>query len=243
MFWVIGTFAGVFLSIIMGLITISLWVFMHDEGRFFFKRNFDKRGIDVIRHEPLSNRLRLITVKWNGKYFQYGKEMMYFGIESLINPDTDTKRYYNEVISRMCSWADSRRPVLIATDISSHLITPDHLALITKSRKHEEYKTAQKLIPKRFKLPDDHKNPELVTYLETIKPDDLTEFMEDIGSRDMFETYFTGKRVAELERAKGIELSGAAKIAISLAGIGLVALIIYMVATGRLQEIFQTMST
>ncbi len=251
--WIITTFSFLATTIISWLVTISFWMFMKAEGRFFFKRNFDKKGIDVLRHEPLSNRIRLITVKWNGQYFQHGKEMILFSIEKLINPDDDAKRYYNEVIGKMCTWADSKRPVLIATDTMSHLITPDLLALAARTKKNEEYETAKKQIPNLItkiknqltKVDPTNENvePEIVSYLETMKPDDLSEFMEDISARDAWQVYQVGKRVNELERNLGLEVGTAAKIAISLVGIGAVLLIGYLVATGQMTEIINTVRT
>ena len=242
--WVITTFAFIGTTILSTLITIALYAFMGQEGRFFFKGKFDGKGIDVIRHEPLSNRLRLIRVKWNGQFFQYGKEMMFFGIEKIINPVSDSQRYFNDVVSRMCTWAGSKRPVLFVTDTMSHLITPDLLALVAKTRKNKEYAEANKNIKAvtgklKVALKTGRKDvdPEIVTYLETLKPDDLTEFMEDFGGRDTFNAYLTGKRVNELERSKGMELGATAKIVLSIAAIGIVLVIIYMVATGQLQEI------
>ena len=244
-FWVIATFAFIGTTILSTLITIALYAFMGEEGRFFFKGKFDKKGIDVIRHEPLSNKIRLIRIKWTGQFFQYGKEMIYFGIEKIINPLTEPQKYFNEVVSRSCNWAGLKRPVLFATDIMSHLITPDHLALVAKTKKYNEYKTAQSKLPQiktkleaalRKKDKDDV-DPEIVTYLECMKPDDLTEFMEDISARDAWNVYLTGKRVNELERRKGMELGATAKIVLSIAAIGIVLVIIYMVATGQLQEI------
>ena len=245
-FWVISTFAFIGTTIIMGLITLSFWFFMKEEGRFFFKRAFGNKGIDVIRHEPQSNNLQLIVIKWSGQFFQYGKEMMFFGIEKIINPNTDPKKYFNEIVSRMCTWKGSKRSVLFATDIMSHIITPDLLALVAKSKKHKKYTEAQVMVPTiKTRLEaalqkdeeDEYVDPELVTYLETMNPNDLTEFMEDISGRDAWNAYLTGKRVNELERAKGIELGGAAKIALGLAGVGVVVLIIYLAATGKLENI------
>lgn len=170
--------------------------------------------------------------------------MLFFGIEKIINPETEPQKYFNEVVSRMCTWAGSKRPVLIATDIMSHLITPDLLALTAKVKKNQEYKEAKKglskikeRISKALKTDETEETttPEIVTYLETMKPDDLTEFMEDISGRDAWETYLTGKRVNELERSKGVDLGGAGKIVISIAAIGIVLLIIYLAATGKLQ--------
>lgn len=250
--WVITTFVFLFTTVLFGLLCAAFWTFMRDEGRFFFLKNFDKRGIDVIRHEPLSNRLRLISVRWNGQWFQHGKEMILFGIEPLIDPKTEPQRYFNEVISKMCTWADSKRPVLIATDIMSHMITPELAALVARSKKHEKYAEAKgrlgeirdRLNALRGKTPTDpdENDPEFVTYLETIKPDDLANFMEDVGARDAYQIYETGKRVSELERSKGMEFGTAAKVAISLAGIGMVLIVIYLAATGQLQEIFQTVT-
>lgn len=245
--WVITTFIFLFTTVISLLLTAGFWTFMHDEGRFFFGGNFDKKGIDVIRHEPLSNRLRLIRIKWNGQWFQYKKEMIFFGIETLINPKTDPQKYFNEVVSRMCTWADSKRPVLLVTDIMSHVITPDLLALVAKVKKHDNYVKAEKqkqgiLARIRGEQPETDEDPTTVTYFETMKPDDLTSFMEDISARDGFQVYETGKRVNELERAKGFELGGTAKLVISMAGIALIGVVIYLVATGQLQEIFQTVT-
>lgn len=240
--WVITTFVFLGTTVLSLLLTASFWLFMKEEGRFFFMRAFDNRGIDVIRHEPLSNRLRLITVRWNGQFFQYGKEMILFGIEPLINPDTDAKKYYNDVLSRMCTWAGSRRPVLFATDIMSHMITPDLAALVAKSKKHPLYEKATKQILPKFMQLQDPDEPETVSYLETVKPDDLKDFMEDISARDAWQVYLKGKRVNELEKKQGMELGAGAKIAISLAGIGIVLIVIYLAATGQLQDIVQTMA-
>jgi len=246
--WIFTTFGFLFTTIISALLTLSLWMFMKDEGRFFFKRNWDKTGIDVIRHEPGSNRLRLITVKWNGKYFQHKKEMLMFGIETVINPITDSQKYFNQVIGRMCTWADSKRPVLIATDVMSHLIPPDLLALVAKTKKNDEYTQAAGFLTKiKNRLtkvdPDEGTNPdtpEIVTYLETMKPDELSEFMEDISARDAYEVYETGKRVTQLNNQGSFELGATAKIVLSLAGIGLILFIVYLASTGQLETIIDS---
>lgn len=261
--WVITTFTFLGTTVLSWLITASFWLFMKSEGRFFFLRAFDGKGIDVIRHEPLSNRLRLITVKWNGQFFSYGKEMILFGVEALLNPKKDAEKYYNQVVSRMCTWAGSRRPVLFATDIMSHLITPDLAALVAKSSKHEDYKKARKKVLRIFNrepykdeaanveyletVSPDNPNPDMdmsdvkvVSYLETVKPDDLKDFMEDISARDMWQVYLKGKRVNELEKKKLLDISPAT-IVLSIAGIALVLLVAYMVYTGRLQAIVESL--
>jgi len=255
--WVLTTFAFLGTTALSWLVTASFWLYMKPEGRFFFMRNFDRKGIDVIRHEPLSNRIRLITVKWNGQFFSYGREMILFGVESLLNPKTDAQRYYNAVVSRMCTWAGSRRPVLFATDIMSHLITPSLAALAAKSRKNEDYEKARLEKPWRpYKDPPanveylakaeellEDTNPgefKVVSYLETIKPDDLKDFMEDISARDMWQVYQKGKRVNELEKKRLLDVSPTT-IAISVAGIGLILLVAYMVYTGRLQAIVDSL--
>jgi len=263
-FWIMTTFGGIIATVLSWVVTAGLWMFMSEEGRFFFGRNFDKKGIDVLRHEPLSNRLRLITVKWNGQYFQHGKELIFFGIETLINPNTDNKKYFNEVIGKMCTWAGSKRPVLFATDVTSHLITPDLLALISRSRKHKDYqgakeneetrlgkiKTALKeTIKAKLDLNEltngetEDTIPEYVSYLETMKPDMISEFMEDIGPRDAWQIYETGKRVNELERAKGFELSPGMKLGLTIGGILLIALIIYLGVTGQLEGMINQVRT
>ena len=113
--------------------------------------------------------------------------------------------------------------------------------MVAKTRKNKEYALANKnikTVTDKLKLSlRKEVDPEIVTYLETLKPDDLTEFMEDFGGRDTFNAYLTGKRVNELERSKGMELGATAKIVLSIAAIGIVLVIIYMVATGQLQEI------
>jgi hypothetical protein len=263
--WVITTFTFLGTTVLSWLVTASFWLLMKPEGRFFFLRVFDGKGIDVVRHEPLSNRLRLITVKWNGQFFSYGKEMILFGVEALLNPKTDAQKYYNQVISRMCTWAGSKRPVLFATDIMSHMITPDLAALAAKSRKNEKYEKAREKVLRIFNRepykdetanvdylentvePIEPANPQVdtggitvVSYLETVKPDDLQEFMEDISARDMWQVYQKGKRVNELEKKRLLDISPTT-IAISIAGIGLVLLLIYMVSSGRLQAVVESL--
>ena len=229
---------SVVINFILIVAVASLWIFMGEEGKFFFKRKFDNKGIDVLRHEPLSNRMRLITVKWDGQFFRYNNELLFFGIDKILNPNTESKKYFNEVVGRMCTWAGSKRPVLFATDVMCHLISPDLLSLAAKTMKHEQY-TEAKTLHKKFPG-----KPELekVAFLETIKPDDLTAFMEDISARDAMMSYDTGKRVNELERAKtGINLGSTGKIVISLAFIGIVVLVIWMVATGKMDTIINTL--
>jgi len=228
---------SVVINFILIVAVASLWIFMGEEGKFFFKRKFDNKGIDVLRHEPLSNRMRLIVVKWDGQFFRYKNELLFFGIDKLLNPNTEAKKYYNEVVGRMCTWAGSKRPVLFATDTMCHLITPDLLALASKVRKHSNYDKVKNLATKH-----DEDTLEKVTYLEIMKPDDLTEFMEDISARDAMMSYDTGKRVNELERAKtGINLGSTGKIVISLAFIGIVVLVIWMVATGKMDTIINNL--
>lgn len=252
--WIIATFALGFLTLLSWLVIAALWYLMKPEGRWFFRRGLKSDGIDVIRHEPLSNRLQLITVKWTGRWFQHGKELIYFGIETLINPQTEPEKYFNEVVSRMCTWAGSKRPVLFATDSMSHLITPDFSSLIAKARKEAGYSEARNymtILEKQIELTrlerekngEEFVEPEIVSFLETVKPDDLKDYMEDLSARHMYGTYAQGKRVAELERKQGLGMEQLGTIAISLAGIGIVILIGYMIYTGRLQELLETFRT
>lgn len=233
-------------TIVLGIVTVigfmallSVWYFMKAEGRFFFKRSFDNQGIDVIRHQPLTDRLTLITVKWTGRFFQHAKELIFFGVGNIINPGTDPAKYYNEVVSRMCTWAGSKRPVLIATDVCSHISNPQLLATITKARKHKEYEKADKQVQEYIKFLEKTVPDEIdtVTYMETIKPIDLTQFMEDIAARDAFDVYELGKRVNELERSKGIDIGPLLKWGITGGMILGVIILVYLVSTGQLQDI------
>ena len=230
-------------SFVLAIALLSLWLFMKDEGRFFFKRSFGNKGIDVIRHEPLSNRLRLITVQWTGQYFKYGKEMMFFGIEKLINPKTEPQKYFNEVMSRMCTWAGSKRPVLIATDTVSHIANPDLLALAARAKNYNKYELVKSHVKDMMDFLAGIKDEKIttITHLETLRPEDLTEFMEDISARDAYQAYNLGKRVNELERSKGIDLGSAGKIVISFAAIGIVVIVAYLIASGQLQEMINNL--
>ena len=69
--------------------------------------------------------------------------------------------------------------------------------------------------------------------METIKPSDLTQFMEDIAAQDAFDVYKLSKRVNELERSKGIELGPAVKWVITGTMILGVIVLVYLVSTGQ----------
>jgi len=245
-FPVILTLAAGLIGGLSLIATLFMLYMAREEGRYFMRRTLDQKGIDVIRHEPLSNRLKLITVHWNGKYFQAGKEALFFGIEKLINPGTDAKTHFNSVVSRMCTWSGAKRPVLIATDTVSHIANPDLLAIVARAQQHSKYASAKPIIKEYVDflsmVAEKDATIDTVTFLETIKPDDLTSFLEDLGSRDGKMVYDLGKRVNELERAKGMQVPGAVKIVVSLALVGIILIIAYLAMTGKLQTIIDSVA-
>ncbi len=108
---------------------------MGPEGRYHLKRGFSKKGVDLLLYNPMSNDFEPKTIKYNGKFWEFGKEAIFFGLESIKNPATITEEQYNEAISKTPHWKGSRRPVLIATTELFYTFTPEFISFLSKAVK------------------------------------------------------------------------------------------------------------
>jgi len=126
---VIGFASLAFISLIVNVLTFIL---MGAEGRYHLKRGFSKKGVDLLLYNKMSNSFEQKTIKFNGKFWEFGKEAIFFGLEALKNPENDTEESYNEAISKTPHWKYNRRPVLIATTELFYAFTPDFISFLSK---------------------------------------------------------------------------------------------------------------
>lgn len=204
-FWIMTTFGAGALAVLFMLIDVALWYFARKEGRHFIKRGFGGGGVDLIRHEPLSNKISLTNLKWDKGIWKLGKEAMFFGLDKLLNPESAEDHLYNKLISESSTWDGSKRPAVIATDIVSFTITPALYAAIAKAENAEKYGEAKKLL-KSLNIPMSD-NPgvpliEKVSFLEIIQPETLKKYLKDLGPKKMREMFLKGVEAQKLANTR-----------------------------------------
>ena len=198
------TFALGVTTVIAILFAVAEWYFARQEGRHFIKRGFGGGGVDLIRHEPLSNRISLTSLKWDQGIWKLGKEAMFFGLDKLLNPAKAEDHLYNKLISESSTWAGSKRPAVIATDVVSFTITPALYAAIAKAENPGDYTEATPIIKKMAELKDAAGNQliETVSFLEIIQPETLKKYLKDLGPKKMREMFLKGVEAQKLANTK-----------------------------------------
>lgn len=205
-----------------------------------------KKGVDLIRHEPLSDTLKLERVTWNGEFYTQGNEAHFFGLDMIMNPTTDAQRRYNNLISRASRWFGTRRPVVIATETMSFLITPAFFGMISKLRTANYslddaqivLKKIGKLLKEIEKNDPDHKKIEKVVFLETIKPNDISLFLKDVTPKKLSDHLRRGRRMEKLKNTKpqGPDTGLGMKIAVGGAALLMIAGIFFLWRSGIIQK-------
>lgn len=198
------TFAAGVIAVLFGLIAVAEWYFARQEGRHFIKRGFGGGGVDLIRHEPLSNKISLTNLKWDGGIWRLGKEAMFFGLDKLLNPTSKEDHQYNKLISESSTWSGSKRPTVIATDVVSFTITPALYAAIAKAENEEKYKEIKPIIEavEGIKDEDDNQEIETVSFLEIISPENLKKYLKDLGPKKMREMFLKGVEAQKLANTR-----------------------------------------
>jgi len=226
------TFALGGTTVIAALFAVAEWYFARQEGRHFIKRGFGGGGVDLIHHEPLSNKLTLTNLKWDGGIWKLGKEAMFFGLDKILNPETPEDRLYNKLISESSTWSGSKRPAVIATDVVSFTITPALYAAIAKAENQDKYKKIKPIIEaiEGIKDKDGNQEIETVSFLEIISPTNLKKYLKDLGPKKMREMFLKGVEAQKLANTKPPGESGLAGswIMILLVGALAGAIIIYV---------------
>jgi len=219
--WITATFALGATTVIAALFAVAEWYFARAEGRHFIKRGFGGGGVDLIRHEPLSNKITLTNLKWDQGIWKLGKEAMFFGLDKLLNPMSKEDHQYNKLISESSTWAGSKRPAVIATDVVSFTITPALYSAVAKAENAEKYKQVKAILDR---LP----NPEIetVSFLEIIQPETLKKYLKDLGPKKMREMFLKGVEAQKLANTRPPKEG----LQVNLSAVFLVGLLIGMIA-------------
>jgi hypothetical protein len=88
---------------------------------------------DMARYEPLTNRLILDRVKWDGTQF-LGRMGIYHPLRAILNPDSESKKFYNQAISTSARWAGNGKPVVFTTDLLSFALSSEFFAKLKASK-------------------------------------------------------------------------------------------------------------
>lgn len=199
--WIMTTIGFGIATGILLITLIAVLYFAKKEGRFFMGRGFGGAGVDLIRHEPLNNRLSLHTLKRSGDVWKLGKEYMFFGLDKIMTPENPKEKSYNRLISESSTWDGSKRPAVIATDVLSFTVTPALHASIAKAENVEKYKEACTTLGKIFKYLEAEKT-QVVSFLEIIHPDDMKKYLKDLGPKKMREMFLKGVEAQKLASTK-----------------------------------------
>lgn len=132
-FWIIATFGVGVVAVAAILLNVALLYFARKEGRFFIRKGWGGKGLDLLRVEPNSNKVELLSLEWGGNVWKHGKEGMMAGLDLISNPEnTDSNETYNKFIREANTWKGSKRPVVIATDIMSTIFNPGFIGAANK---------------------------------------------------------------------------------------------------------------
>ena len=190
---------GAFTFILLFAI-IALWVFMKPEGRFFFRQTFGGGGLDCIRHEPVSNQLVLDSVKWNGETFQ-NKQGIYYPLRQLLNPRSESQKFYNNAISTAARWKGSKRPVILTTDLMSFAVSAEFYAAVEKAKNSDEYNRIKPFLTDLSKLLT-KSGVEHFSFIESFNIADIQEIVKDVGPRKIRDSYKKGVTAEQLKNTK-----------------------------------------
>lgn len=214
------------IAFISFILMILMVVLMGAEGRFFLFRGIGKKGIDLIELEPLSNALKLTTIHWNGEYFENKKRdrAIYFGFDKMLRPDTDNKKYFNDVMGRSCHWKGARRPVLISSEIVGIVANPHMHDLIARTKHEVKYKQIKGWLdylqtvidPENFRI----------SYNQLIKPDDLVDYLETASPSALRNSFDKGRTAGKLEMTRDKGVPNIVKFAIPV-GIVIIGLVLW----------------
>lgn len=199
--WIMATLGFGIAAGILFITLIAVLYFAKKEGRFFIKRGFGGGGVDLLRHEPLNNRLSFHTLKRNSDVWKMGKEYMFFSLDKIMNPKNPNDKLYNKLISESSTWDGSHRPAVIATDVLSFTVTPALHAAVAKAENQTEYQQAAKALGEIFKFLNENKT-EKVSFLEIIHPDVLKTYLKDLGPMKMREMFLKGVEAQKLAQTK-----------------------------------------
>jgi len=228
-FWIITTFAAGAAAVIFLLLNVVQWFFAKSEGRFFISRGLGGSGLDLIRHQPMSNRLSLQSLKWKGRLWIRGKEGMLFGLDKIQNPTGPDDHLYNDLVSRSCNWDGARRPVAIATDVMSTVITPAFYAAVALSESFDRFPNAKNILQEVAAYAKEYKL-DTVTVSEAIQPDNIKKYLKDVGPSHIREAFNKGVEAQKLAATRppgeGIKMGG------MLMYIGLALLVVLLVYFG-----------
>lgn len=200
-FWIITTFAAGFIAVIAILINLAQWFFAKPEGRYFITRGFGGKGLDLIRHQPMSNKLKLTNVVWKGRLWSIGQEGMMFGLDKIQNPTKTEDYLYNDLVGKSCTWDGAKRPVVIATDIMSTVISPAFYAAVAKADAFKEYPKAAEVLTQIAGFAKEY-NLEVVTFAEIISPDTIKKYLKDVGPQHIREAFKKGVEAQKLADTK-----------------------------------------
>ena len=224
---------------ILLLTNVIQWFFAKSEGRYFISRGLGGKGLDLIRHQPMSNKLKLSNLVWKGRLWQLGKEGMLFGIEKIQNPETDDDYLYNDLVGRSCTWDGARRPVVMATDIMSTVITPEFYAAVEKAESFDKYPKAKDILTQVAEYAKANKL-QVVTYAQTFHPSTIKKYLKDVGPQHMREAFKKGVEAQKLANTKppgeGLKLGNLAFYIL----IGVVAIIIVYFGLPFIQTLVKT---
>lgn len=240
--WIYTTLGLGVTTVIAILFAVAEWHFARKEGRHFIKRGFGGGGVDLIRHQPLSNKISLTNLKWVQDVWVLGKEAMFFSFDKILNPRNPQDNLFNKLISESSTWAGSKRPAVIATDVLSFAVTPALYAAIAKAENQAKYKEIKPILDTIKNITDEDGVPEIdtVSFLEIISPENLKKYLKDLGPKKMREMFLKGVEAQKLANTRPPKEGGLAGswIAIIVVGFMAGAILVYVLITSGMLKGF-----
>lgn len=200
-FFIITTVAAGAVAILFLLITGYLWIAARKEGRYMIGKGFGGKGLDLLRHQPMSNKISLVNITWAGRLWKMGKEGLLFGMDKIASPSTEADAAYNQAIDGTSTWSGCGRPVVIATDLMSTIITPAFYEAVAKEDGFTKYPKAKEILEQVAAYAKENKL-QIVTYMQSIKPDLLKTHMKDIGPKHIRDSFLKGAEAQKLADTK-----------------------------------------
>jgi hypothetical protein len=163
-------------NVILVALIFVIFLLMDKEARYFFKRRFQRGGIDFASIEPESRGLNLKKIDYNGEYFTHKKEAVLFNFDPLLNPSNMFEQQYNEMLNYSGYWAGNKRPIVFGSEAISFVSNPHLNINVERAKDYENQRDVMQLLGILESL---LKKPTItkVSFYQLFHPDNIREYL------------------------------------------------------------------
>lgn len=181
------------------LIIISRYYLLGPEGMHFIKSRLAGTATDTIRHTPLTNTLHLDFANWDGEMF-INKKGFYYPLRSVLNPQRESQKIYNDAISTASRWAGTGKPVIMLSDLFGFSLSTEFFSKLKQAKEpiDEDVKRFLENLEAHF----NEAKIEYFSFVDTFSLNDIQEILISAGPDRLKETYQKGIRREKLKNTR-----------------------------------------